>query len=339
MRLDQTTACLLHLLACACALGGLSCAERASDDPRLVDDDVFEGEGGGRWEEVAPIASGARQEVSVLRLGDEVAVLGGFNESVQVVSSLDFYSPTTDAWRAASPAPERIHHANAAVVDGKLYVVGFLTGRGFTPDGRTFIYEPATDTWRSGQPMPAGTERGASAVAVVEGRIVVAGGLRGDAVSDVSTYDPVADAWTENAPMPDGVDHATAQPFQGLVYVFGGRFRSIGSHTARVQIYDPAADTWRDGQPMPTSRAGLASAVLGELVYVFGGEGNADHPSGVFNDSEVYDPVSDSWTLVRPMRTRRHGTGAASLDGAIYIPGGAAVEAFGALHLHERYLP
>ena len=68
-------------------------------------------------------------------------------------------------------------------------------------------------------------------------------------------------------------------------------------------------------------------------------EGNPEHPSGVFNDSEAYDPISDSWTLVRPMRTRRHGTGAASLDGAIYIPGGAAVEAFGALHLHERYLP
>ncbi len=299
----------------------------------------FDGEGGGVWSRVAPIGAGARQEVAVVAVGRSIYVLGGFDASLQIVPSVEVYDVDADAWRTAAPMPVRAHHANAAAVEGKIYVVGFLVERGFAPDGRVFVYDPAADGWSEGASMPTGTERGASGVAAIGSKVYVAGGLRGGAVADLSAYDVGEDRWESLAPMPSGVDHATAQAFGGRLYVFGGRFRSLGSHVARVQIYDPAADAWGEGSPMPTSRAGLASALLDGRVYVMGGEGNRSHPSGVFSDNEAYDPVSDRWEVVRPMLTRRHGTGAAAVGGRIWVPGGAAVEAFAAEAVHEVYTP
>ena len=41
--------------------------------------------------------------------------------------------------------------------------------------------------------------------------------------------------------------------------------------------------------------------------------------------------ATDTWTTGSPMVSPRHGTGAAALDGVLYMPGGASVQAFGAV--------
>ena len=71
-------------------------------------------------------------------------------------------------------------------------------------------------------------------------------------------------------------------------------------------------------------RAGVTSAVANGCLYLIGGEGNDADPMGVFNQNELYDPGTNSWRSLAPMPTPRHGiTGAAFLDGWIYLPGGA----------------
>ncbi len=293
----------------------------------------------GPWSSAAPITAGPRQEVSVVALGGEMYVIGGFNEALQIVPTVEVYDPATDTWRSIAPMPQRMHHANAAAVDGKLYVVGFLTGRGFTPDGRGFVYDPATDIWDAIAPMPAGSERGASGTAAIDGKIYVAGGLRGDAVTDFSVYDPQADAWSALPELPLPLDHLVVGAINGTFYTFGGRDRSIQSHTERVFAFNPAQNQWEEKAPMPTSRAGHAAAVIGNLAYVLGGEGNPDDPTGVFDQNEAYDATNDTWTSLPVIPTRRHGTGAAAIDGKIYLPGGADVIAFGAIDVHEVFSP
>ncbi len=291
----------------------------------------------GRWEEVAAVGSGPVQEVSVVSLAQEMYVIGGFNDVLQVLPSVEVYSPSTDSWRFIEDMPVRMHHANAAVVHDKLYIVGFLTGLGFTPDGRVFVYDPQTDTWQPKGSMPEGTQRGASAVGVIDGWIYIVGGLRGSAVPDFSRYDPEADLWEDLPALPENLDHIVGGVVDGIFYTVGGRSRSISNHVPSTYAFDPAENTWEARAPMPTSRAGHAAAVWDGKMYVFGGEGNPDHPSGVFDEVEVYDPQTDTWETLAPMRTRRHGTGAAAIDGRIYIPGGADVDAFGAIERHEVF--
>jgi N-acetylneuraminic acid mutarotase len=91
--------------------------------------------------------------------------------------------------------------------------------------------------------------------------------------------------------------------------------------------------------PMLVGRGGTAAAAIDDRIYVIGGEGNTAVPSGVFPDVTVYDATADAWETLAPMQTPRHGTGAASVDGVIYVPGGADTQGFGAVDTNEAYVP
>ena len=69
---------------------------------------------------------------------------------------------------------------------------------------------------------------------------------------------------------------------------------------------------------MPSPRSGTAAAALGGKIFVFGGEA----PSGTFNQTESYDPGTDSWSAWKPMPTGRHGLGAAVVGQKIYVISG-----------------
>ena len=290
------------------------------------------------WQALSPLAAGARQETAVVALHGEIYVLGGFDASRRIVPTVEAYDPAKDQWRPVADLPEPLHHANAAVAGGKIYVVGFLTGP-FVADGRTFIYDPETDAWAVGQPMPAGTERGASGVAVLAGQIYVAGGLRVGAVDDFSVYAPATDTWEILPDLPAPRDHLVGGGLDGMIYLAAGRAGTISTLTGRLDAFDPAARRWSPRASMPTPRGGVAGAVLEGRLYVIGGEGNSAAAAGVFAEVEAYDPETDRWASLPPLPTPRHGTGAAALLGQIYVPGGATRQGFDAVATHERLIP
>jgi N-acetylneuraminic acid mutarotase len=286
---------------------------------------------GAGWRTLAPIGLGARQEHPSVALGGEIWILGGFDGSARIVDTVEVYDPARDAWRSDVAAlPVAMHHANVAEVDGRIYVAGFLRELGFEPDGRVFAYDPAADRWSERQPMPAGTERGASGVAVIDGRIFVAGGLRGGSVATFSAYDPAADAWESLPDLPLPLDHLAAGAVGGVFYALGGRNATLVSGSASTFAYAPATRAWTRVADMPTARGGVAGAVVGERIYVLGGEGNRAASNGVYPDVQVYDPATDSWEIAAPMALPRHGVGAAVQGGRIYVPGGGVSQGFGA---------
>ncbi len=293
----------------------------------------------GAWEARAPLLAGPRQETGVTALDGEVYVLGGFTETGTLVPRVEAYDPSTDSWRAVADLPQALHHANAAAVGGELVVAGFLEGLTFSARGDVLAYDPVADAWSSRTPMPVGTERGASGVAVYEGNIVLCGGFRDGALADVWAYDVAADLWDVAADMPYPLDHLAAATIGDRIYVVGGRDAAIAAHTDRLLIYDPARDSWSEGEPMPTSRAGIMAGVLEGQLFVAGGEGNAGMRSGVFDQFEAYDAAGSAWFVLPSMLTPRHGTGAAVVDGLLFVPGGATVEALGAVDTHEAWRP
>jgi N-acetylneuraminic acid mutarotase len=270
-----------------------------------------------------------KQELAVVAVGERVYVLGGLDASGRSLADVSVYDARADAWTAVTPLPEPLHHINAAVVDGRIFVAGALRGGAFTAVGTTLVYDPGTNQWAPRASMPAGTERGSSFVASIGTKIYVAGGLRGGSVADFSEYDTVANQWAALPALPMGRDHGMGAAVQGLFYAIGGRSAGIGGHTTRVDLYDPVARAWSSRAPMPTSRGGGAVAVAKGRIVIMSGEGDGRRPSGVFPETEAYDPASDSWSALPVMPTPRHGTGAATVADVVIVPGGGTEQALG----------
>jgi N-acetylneuraminic acid mutarotase len=264
-------------------------------------------------------------------------VIGGFDGRGRIVNQVSVYNPETDTWRRAADLPVAMHHANAAAVDGRIYVLGFLV-RGFEEDGRGYIYDPDEDAWTEGPSLPATTHRGASGMAVVGSNIYLLGGFGGGgAVSLMSAYDVESGQWAELPDLPGPPrDHMAVGVVDGQIILAGGRSGRINSHINRVDVFDPATGDWRTAAPMPTSRGGVAAAASGPWFYVVGGEGNGDTATGVFDNVEAYHLPTDSWSVLPAMDTPRHGTGAVVIGDWLYVPGGAVTQAFGADDTHER---
>ncbi len=291
------------------------------------------------WQSLPALQAGPRQETAVVSLNEEVYVLGGFDEVADILPLVEVYTPATASWRYAAPLPEPRHHINAAAAGGKLYVLGGLLGHSFSAEGSSWVYDPVADTWSGVEPMPKGSERGGGLTVAIGNKIYVVGGYRLGAVSDVSVYDITADSWQALASQPEPLDHLMGGAVAGRVFAIGGRDGSIEGIVSRVDVYDPKSDAWAPAAALPTARGGAAAAVIDSLIYVLGGEGNQAASNGVFADVEVYDTTTDSWQHLAPMKTPRHGTGAAAVNGVVYVPGGATQQAFGAVDTHEAYKP
>lgn len=292
------------------------------------------------WADAPALPRGPTQETAAVAVAGRVYVLGGFNGALGVLASVQVFDTTTCAWSAGPDLPKAVHHANAAVVGGTIYVVGSMTGLNFQAIGDVWAWNPATDAgWSVRASMPAGTQRGSAVTGVIDGKIYVAGGLRGGAVTDVSAYDPVANAWdTALPPLPGPRDHGCGAAIDGALYVAGGRRGTIDSREGGVFALSPGG-AWVEKRAMPTARGGTACGVVDDRLIVMGGEGNPDAPSRVFAQVEAYAPATDAWTTLAPMPTPRHGLGAAAWAGRLYVPGGATRDGFGAVDVHEVLTP
>ncbi len=290
------------------------------------------------WSARAPLME-PRQEVAVAALEGAIYVIGGFRADVSVADTVEVYDPDTDSWSFAASLPTGLHHAAAAAVGGKLYVIGGFTDALFlSPVDSVLEYDPIGDSWTPRASMP--TARGAFAIGIIDGRIYAAGGSPAARESDFAVYDLATDTWTVLTDLPTPRNHLAAGAIGGKFYAVGGRSGGIGGITAILEEYDPISGLWSAGSSMPMARGGIAAAVFEDRLYVFGGEGNPGVPSGVVSETESYDPHTDTWEVHTPMATPRHGTGAAVLDGLIYIPGGATLQGLGGVSgAHDAFDP
>lgn len=306
----------------------------------------------GTWTYLDPIPHHPRQEHATVAVSSTTLyVLGGIvdylaNQTTDPTTALvQSYSIPNNSWRSAASLPMPINHANAAVVNGKIYVLGALA-----PDPDWYwravpdcwVYTPEEDAWEVLPPMPASLARGSAAVGVHGTTIYLAGGqLLLDVfhnvlstVDTVSAYDTATGSWTllpaAARSLPAPRDHAGAAVVGDTFYVLGGRAFSQANVSNAVFALDLCnmERGWRTREAtMPTARGGVSTGVVGDKVYIFGGEGNAaDGSKGLFNQTEAYDTVMDSWERLMPMEVPRHGTSAVGVRERIYIPGGGILQ-------------
>jgi N-acetylneuraminic acid mutarotase len=232
-----------------------------------------------------------------------------------------------DSWVERSSLPTPRSGAAAAVVDGKIYVIG-----GYSSDVMFAInecYNPETDTWTTLAPMPR--PRSGAFASVVDGKIYVIGGVDETTAHTSSlneSYDPKTDTWTTMAPMPTCRAVPFAATVDGKIYVMGGIGGNMFSFTDSAAIvdvvsaaneeYDPSNDRWTKKRSMLTPRCRPAGSVADNNIYVIGGWGH----DGITNINEQYSPETDSWSTLAPMPTRRTATVASVVNNKIFVIGG-----------------
>lgn len=290
------------------------------------------------WRSAAKLPE-PRQECGVVSVNGRILVIGGYDGASRMVDRVEAYDPGTDRWETLAPLPFPLHHPNVAVLDGQVHVAGAL-GNGFFEIPDHLVYDPGSDTWTALPDLPDERAVGAAGAAVVDGRLHLVGGLQVlRSVALHSVWDPASGDWQALPDAPSARDHLAVGVWGDVLVATAGRDGGIGGLVDATERWD-ASSGWTVGAPIPTPRGGVAAVVREDgRLDVIGGEGNPAAVSGVFDDHEIYDPASDTWEAAGPMRTPRHGTGGARVDGTLWIPGGATVEAFGAVATNEGWSP
>ena len=148
------------------------------------------------------------------------------------------------AEEASAPVP-RCQHASAALPDGRILVVGGWRHSGLPsyvpPLANAQLYDPAANIWTEAASLKTARAQHA-AVTLLDGRVLVTGGMNHAPVASTEIYDPASDTWTGAASLPLALyGHAIAVS-GGLVVVSGGFNQGPQSS---LHIYNVGADVWQ----------------------------------------------------------------------------------------------
>ena len=178
----------------------------------------------------------------------------------------------------AEHGPQQRSYHSAAVVNGKIYVMGGA-GADNKPVASVHVYDPATGTWAARADMP--TARALFGASAVGGTIYAVGGttIGLDKLAVVEAYDTATDTWTRRADLPTPRNALSTAVVDGKVYAIGGwgidrpegGWESLDKTAvvpdfSTVEVYDPKTDTWATRADMPTARSHMTVSALGGKI-------------------------------------------------------------------------
>ena len=112
--------------------------------------------------------------------------------------------------------------------------------------------------------------------------------------------------WMPQTSMPALRGEVAAAVVGDKLYALGGAVNRQA--VARNEEYDPATDRWRERAPLPQPRDHLGVAVVNGKIYTFGGFTSSVH-QGSGDVVFEYNPASDFWRPLPPMRPRAPRSG------------------------------
>ncbi len=267
------------------------------------------------WEQRASLPV-PRTEVAAAVVGNEIAVVGGFNADGSHSARADAYSPALDRWRRLPDLPASAHHAMAVARAGRLYVLG---GYGHTGNPLRTAYVLENGAWRALPRLPF--PRAAAGAAVVGNRIVVAGGVvrvsGARLARNALAFDLRTRRWAV-VPGPTPREHLGVAALAGEVYAVAGRTSGLDTNLTHFESWRPGARLWRRLPPVPDPRGGTAAAGIAGRVVSVGGE----EPGGTIREVYAYRAATGTWQRLEDLPTPRHGLGVVAFGGRVFVIGG-----------------
>lgn len=156
-------------------------------------------------------------------IGETIYVAGGLRGAA--VADFFAYDTELDTWSLLPSLPTARDHGSAVAAGGLFYAVSGRSTAVGAPTALLDVFDPARDTWTALPPMP--TSRAGSGVALVEGRIIVAGGIAGPPLASpaAEVYDIATYTWSPLPAMITPRQGMGAAAIDGVVYVPGGGIR------------------------------------------------------------------------------------------------------------------
>jgi hypothetical protein len=273
------------------------------------------------WATKAPIPQ-AERGVRAAVVNGKIYVMGG---------SINYeYDPVTAVWVEKTPMPTPRNWFGIAVYQNKIYAMG-----GRTCMNVLEVYDPLRDTWESMEPIPVNISD--IDVNVVNGKIYLIGQVGSQSLNMM--YDIAEDSWSNKTTMPyPACSYATTAVVNSKIYLIGAADTLLTNYT---QIYDPRTDSWSLGASIPTPLYNVAvvattGVMASKRIYVIGGNSFLEGTGA----TQVYDPVSDSWTLGASMSTARLALAVAVVNDQIYAIAGRGMAVFSpVLTTNEQYTP
>jgi len=172
----------------------------------------------------------------------------------------------------------------------------------------------------------APVKRHETAAAVWNNRIYLIGG-RG--TKPVDQYDAGSNTWVSLLPTPTEMHHFQPLVWNDRIYLLGGFACCYPNEPAltHIQIYDPATDTWSIGAEIPAARrrGGAAAVVFMDRFYMIGGN-TLGHNGGAVAWFDVYDPATDTWSILPDAPDARDHFNAVIVEGLLVAASGRQTE-------------
>jgi len=240
-------------------------------------------------------------------------------------------------WTSAAPLPTPRSEVAAAVVDGRIAIVG-----GFLLDGSSSaqvdLYSPGQNRWSRLPDLPVPVNH--AMAASDEKRLYVIGGY-GEGFRTKLRLAIVYERglWRRLPQLPAARAAGGAAVVGGKLYVVGG----VGETglARQMLVLDRRRETWSTATG-PTPREHLAVTAVNGKLYALGGR-TAGYDTNV-KLLEVYDPASRRWRELPSVPIARGGTGAAAAAGMLVSiggerPDGTIPSVFGFSFADQRWRP
>lgn len=225
----------------------------------------FDGE---KWTDETTLPGRGLNAPAAVVLGDKIFIIGGFNTVTNVpTADVSIYDTESRTWSKGAPLPSpRGGHA-AAVLDGKIHVVGGGNSQSTIADHSE--YDPTANVWIAKAKLPRAL--GSPAVVAFNKKLYSIGGRSGpDDFSDVSIYDSATDKWSKGPVIaPRATSGAIA--YRGAIYVFGGESQAESAVLPDTLRLSKGAAKWMSDTAIPTPRSFARAVVFRDAVYVIGG--------------------------------------------------------------------
>ncbi len=250
------------------------------------------------------------------------------------------FDPVGNAWTtdmAATYPDEIVNNMACGVLNdagtdyiycagGSQVVVNLVTGR-------VFRYNPITHTLTTvSAPWPPGVNTLPGGFTVCSNKLYILGGFNnpptGDSTDQIWEFTPSPAGWVQKSTLlPVPRSYIPTTTIGSLIYTGGGSDIVAGSLTDTTDsfVFDPVADNISTIASIPRATSNTRGLNFCNQLYVLGGQ--FPTPS---NEVDIYDPLSDTWSVGMPMLTARRNA-AMDTDGTDHFWAAGGYDGTGAV--------